>query len=157
MTVDKQGLVMAGTGDGLYIYENQQWRNITVSETEFMYNDIQDIAIDINNTGWFATAKGLASYAKGVCSIHDTLGLTFFTSKLQCVAVDWNNIVWVGSFFDGTVAKCSNPVVLYDKTNTAALKDVVRINDIDTYTTNKIFFATEYNGIILIEFTYVYK
>ena len=156
IAVDKQGIIMAGTEDGLYLYDGTRWEHIEISATEFQYNNIQDVAVDNSNTAWLATADGLASYREGVSTIHDTLGLTFF-SKLQSITVDWNDIVWAGSFYEGTIVKGSNPVVLYNKKNTAALEDVVRINDIDAHTENSIFFATEYEGIILIKFTYVFK
>ena len=157
VAVDKLGVIMAGTESGLFIYDGKQWKNIKVSTTEYQYNSIQDIAVDNNNTAWFATSKGLASYSEGECTIYDNIGLDFFTSKLQSIAIDWNNIVWAGSFYDGTIVKGSNPAVLYNEQNTDALKDAIRINDIDAHTKNTIFFATEYEGIILIQFTYVYK
>ena len=157
VAVDEEGVVLVGTGDGLYTFDNQVWKKVEISKTDYMYNDIQGIAVDNSNTAWLATAKGLAGFKDGKASIHDTLGLTFFSSNLQCIAVDWNNIFWAGSFYEGTIVKGSNPVVLYNEKNTPALQNVSRINDIDTRTTNSIYFGTENNGIIAITFSYVCK
>lgn len=156
ITIDKQGIVLAGTGDGLFIYDKTEWKNIQVSDDEYQYNSIQDIAVDKNNVSWLATSKGLASYSDGECTTYDSIGADFFFSKLQSIAVDWNNTVWAGTFFEGCIVKAGNPVVIYNEVNTGVLKDVIRINDINVYAQNTIYFATEYEGIILIQFTSVY-
>jgi len=153
ITVDKQGLVMVGTDDGLFIYNKKEWKKIAVSASSFQYNSITDIAVDLNNVIWLATESGLASYSSGACTIYENIGLTFFTSKLQSIAIDWNNTVWAGTFYEGTVVKGSNPVVVYNGNNTGVLKGAVRINDIDACTKNTICFGTDYNGIILVKFT----
>ena len=61
-------------------------------------NNVLDVAVDGNNTKWFATQGG-------VCRYNDTSWTTFTTANglidnfINCIAADHYNNIWVGTDF----------------------------------------------------------
>jgi hypothetical protein len=153
IAADKGGVVMVGTEDGLFTYDNSRWELRQVAESGSSYNSIQDITVDNTNTVWLATSKGLVSYRSGTFTVHDDPGSAYTNAELQSIATDWNNAVWIGTGYGGNIIRYGNPVVTYNGVNTGVLNGVIGISDIDAHTENMVCFGTKSSGVITVRFT----
>lgn len=149
LAVDREGVLLVGTKNGLFTNDKTKWGLVSSSTYP---EAVHDIAVDADNRWWMATDNGLVHY-HDTWTLIDNAILGSMNPNLKSVAVDWNNDVWAGSYFDGNIIKFSSPTVLYNHLNTNVLNGIATINDISIGSDKTMYFATKYNGIVTVHFS----
>ncbi len=157
LAVDKDGVVLVGTDNGVYTHDGFEWNQVSLAENNPLYGEIHDITVGPDNTWWFTTDGGLASFHEDSSILYDNTIIGVMDPRLKSLAIDWNNIVWTGFYTTGNILKFSSPVVLYNQSNTDVLKGITQINDIVIGNDKSIYFATEYNGIVTVRFSSIFN
>ncbi len=149
LAVDRQGMLLVGTENGLFTFDKTRWYLISSSTIPVA---IHDVAVDSENSWWMATDDGLVHY-RDTWTLVDNAILASINPSLKSLAVDWNENIWAGSYFNGNIIKIGSPSVLYNSLNTDALKGIATINDIGVGIDKTVYFATKYNGIVMVQFS----
>lgn len=88
LAIDAYGGVWVGTfSQGLFVFEDERWKNYTTDNSNLNSNKIDDIQIDGQGRVWIATAWGLNIVDDGVWSVYRMDNTDIDDNGLRTVAV----------------------------------------------------------------------
>jgi len=95
LAVDASGAVIAGTANGLSVYDGSDWKTYTTSNG-LAGNSIRAIAIDKSGKIWFATDGGVSVLQDSVYTNYtDAEGLP--SNEINDIVIDKTGNVWVAT------------------------------------------------------------
>lgn len=116
--------VWVGTrGEGLYKYDtkNNSFTTFNIFNSDIPTNYISDVKVDKNGSLWLATNLGLVFYDKKQWTLYSNI-------MANCIAIDINNKVWVGTDDKGVFSINNAEIKQYDMVNTLpSLESIARI------------------------------
>ncbi|MGB1204947.1 MAG: M4 family metallopeptidase [Chitinophagales bacterium] len=92
-----------GTANGAYRYMEETWQYFEPTTAVLPHNETTDIAIDNNQNIWVTTVAGLVKYNQDEWRIYnqETESNTASRQHFTSIAIDENNVKWIGSFDEG--------------------------------------------------------
>ncbi len=153
ITVDIQGALLVGAQYGLFIHSQNGWDRVPVAFLVPENSIIHDITVDKKNVAWCATNYGVFTYANDTWTVYDSVTAGLPGNAIKSVVVDpWDNI-WIGTQGEGSIAKIGVVSGTYTAANTPVLQGAGAIQCIAVEKKNRVYFATERNGLLKVTFT----
>jgi ligand-binding sensor domain-containing protein len=154
ITFDKEGNVwmVAGIQDyGVVKFDGSNWTHFHKDNSGLPSNTVRAIEFDNTGKGWFGTPKGLVSFDGSDWKNHSMRDLMANVSfglfekslpepDLLSLAVDQNNMIWIGTDGNGVLAYDGESVKIINKENSPLTTNYVRNIIVDNQ--NRKFFLT---------------
>jgi hypothetical protein len=95
------------------------------------FNTIRCIAIQ-NNTKWFGTDNGLASFDGLNWQVYDTTNTPLLDNDIRALKVENDSVIWIGTMQGGVYRKSNNSWINYNESNSGLHDNLVRGIEIDS-------------------------
>lgn len=151
---DRNNNPFVGGANGLFTRNAAQWAVITIPVLPENDQEVYDITIDVNNTIWLATDRGIVYKTHDQWGIYNVSNSGLPSDAIQCIAKDTKGNIWAGTQIPGAIIKINmitNRAIAYTGNNTPALANCGTVNDIFADKDNSLYFATSNAGILQLK------
>ncbi len=92
---DANGALLAGTADGVFIFENGRFR-LLMPPPDISMPDVNAMFTDLENTTWIGAGNGLFAW-NGTSFRKVTIARNINSEKIDCIYQDYEGSLWLGT------------------------------------------------------------
>jgi len=144
---DKEGIIWAGTANGILKYDGTNWEKFDTTNTPLTAQFIWTVTIDSFNNKWFGTfadTAGLIKYDNQNWTVYNVKDYGLNGSAVFSIAIDSNNNLWMGTYWDGlAMFDTGNLWKVYNHTNSGLLQPQEEINCVVIDDSNHLWYGSD--------------
>ncbi|MFZ5518983.1 MAG: two-component regulator propeller domain-containing protein [Candidatus Zhuqueibacterota bacterium] len=149
---DEAHILWVGTSGGLGQYHENNWAQLTESNSPLINNHVKAIIQDHNGYLWFGTDHGLSQYYQGAWQnfTYAEMSADPKFDQITSLYLDSRSKLWIGSKEGGVVKRSGSGSWTYYSPADAGFGDDM-ITAICEDNNNRIWFGTGHSGIVVFD------